>query len=232
MTDTNALIDKLAPESILRALEPEQLAELLRLSQQRDLKSGEVLISQDDDRSDFAAVLLSGSLKVMMISANGREIILNYCDPGDVVGEIAMLDHGPRTASVVADMPSTVLVVPTPTFQAVALTCPASMLGLLSALAKIIRQLNLVVESDRTFSMAPRLARALLRLLDPAHPEDGRLRHNPTQGDLGAFAGLARENVNRLLSDWEAQGIVERKGKEVHVRDREYLAILAEFGDD
>lgn len=232
MVDSQALIEQLTPDSILRALAPQQLEELLKLSQKRELQSGEVLISQDDQRSDFAAVLLSGSLKVGMVSPNGREIILNYCEAGEVVGEIAMLDNGPRTASVIAAEPSTVLVVPTPTFQAVALTCPASMLGLLRALAKIIRQLNMVVESDRTFSMAPRLARALLRLLDPDKPGDGKLRHNPTQSDLGAFAGLARENVSRLLSDWEAKGVVERVGKEMYVRDHEYLAVLAEFGDD
>lgn len=222
------LIKQLAPDTLLRALEPEQLEELLRSAKRRELKNGEILISQGDDRGDFAAVLLSGSLKVSMVSVNGREIILNYCDPGEVVGEIALLDRGPRTASVSAVGQSAVLIVPAPAFEALVQTNPASMTGLLRTLAHHIRQLNLVVESDRTFSMAPRLARAVLRLLD----DEGKLRHNPSQGDLGAFAGLARENVNRLLSEWEAQGIVERGGKSLTVLDREHLEMLAEFGDE
>lgn len=98
-------------------------------------------------------------------------------------------------------------------------------------LARRVRQLNLVIESDRTFSMAPRLARALVRLNDPAR-DDGRLRFDPNQSDLGAFAGLARENVSRLLSDWEAQGVIAREGRARSVRDPGYLQTLAEFGDD
>lgn len=79
--------------------------------------------------------------------------------------------------------------------------------------------------------MAPRLARALARLVDPAR-EDGRLRFDPNQSDLGAFAGLARENVSRLLSDWEAQGVIAREGRTLQVRDLPFLQTLAEFGDD
>ncbi|WAT19174.1 Crp/Fnr family transcriptional regulator [Aurantiacibacter sp. MUD11] len=232
MTERDNLIEQVAPDSLLRALEPAQLEELLRSSNRRDLKRGEVIISQGDDVGDFAVVLLSGSLKISMVSVNGREIILNYCSPGDVVGEITLLDSGPRTASVSAAEPSSVLVIPAPAFEQVALTNPASMIGLLRAMASRLRQLNRVVESDRAFSMAPRLARAMVRLLDPEDRENGKLRHNPSQGDLGAFAGLARENVNRLLAEWEDQGIVERNGRGLEVREREYLEFLAEFGDD
>jgi CRP-like cAMP-binding protein len=98
-------------------------------------------------------------------------------------------------------------------------------------LARRVRQLNMVIESDRTFSMAPRLALALVRLIDTAH-DDGRLRFDLNQTDLGAFAGLARENVSRLLSEWEAQGIIARDGRAMRVRDRDYLQTLAEFGDE
>lgn len=232
MDQDEALIEKLAPDSLLRALDPAQLAQLLKSSKRRELKRGEIIISQGDEVGDFAVILLSGSLKISMVSVNGREIILNYCKPGDVVGEIAMLDRGPRTASVSAAEASEVLVIPAPAFEAAATANHASMIGLLRAMAGHIRTANLVVESDRTFSMAPRLARALVRLLDPDDPDSGKLRHNPSQSDLGAFAGLARENVSRLLTDWEDKGIVAKSGRSLQVRDRDYLEFLAEFGDD
>jgi CRP-like cAMP-binding protein len=232
MDSPTTLIEQLSPETLLRALEPEQLAQLLRSSKQRQLKKGEIIINQGDEVGDFAVFLLAGSLKISMVSVNGREIILSYSNPGDVVGEIAMLDSGPRTATVSAAEPSTVLVIPAHAFVAAALANPRSMAGVMRAMAGRIRQLNLVVESDRTFSMGPRLARALVRLLDPADPRSGKLRHNPSQGDLGAFAGLARENVNRLLSEWEELGIVARSGRSLEVLDRDYLETLAEFGDD
>lgn len=225
------LIAGLSPDSLLRALEPAQLKDLLRSARQQELKPGEAVITQGDENGDFAVYLLSGGLKVSMVSSNGREIILNFCSPGELVGEIAMLDSGPRTATVSAIKPSSVLLIPAAAFAAAALSNPGSMAGVMRELARRIRQANLVVESDRTFSMAPRLALALVRLLEPGQSE-GRLRYSPSQSDLGAFAGMARENVSRLLSEWEAQGIVGREGKALVLRDIEYLELLAEFGDD
>lgn len=231
MDTLDDLIARLAPDTLLGALEPQQLQALLRNATRRELKPGEAIISQGDEDGDFAVFLLSGGLKISMVSAGGREIILNYCAPGEVVGEIAMLDSGARTATVSAVEPSSVLLLPSRTFIAAATANPASLIGVMRTLARRVRQLNLVIESDRTFSMAPRLARALMRLTDP-DCAGGRLRYNPSQSDLGAFAGLARENVSRLLSEWETRGIVGREGRALVIRDPGYLQTLAEFGDD
>ncbi|KEO90200.1 Crp/Fnr family transcriptional regulator [Erythrobacter longus] len=231
MDTAKTIIDTLAPDSLLRALSPEQLERLLAKSTRRSLKKGDVLINQGDEDGDFAVYLLSGALKISFVSAGGREIILNYSAPNELVGEIALLDSGPRTASVTAVVPSEALLLPTSTFLETVSTSPASVVGVMRELARRVRQLNLVVESDRTFSMGPRLARALVRLVDQ-NRDDGQLIYNPSQNDLGAFAGLARENVSRLLSEWESQGIIAREGRALLVRDAEYLELLAEFGDD
>lgn len=232
MDDHQALIARLEPDTLLRALAPDQLESLLRSSTRRELKRGEVILKQGDEPGDFAVFILSGTVKVSMVSATGREIILNYSSAGDLVGEIAMLDQQPRTATVSATEPTSILVIPSYVFQAAALANPASMGGVMRALANRLRQSNLVVESDRTFSMAPRLARALVRLLDPADPDGRRLRLNPSQSDLGAFAGIARENVSRLMSDWEERGILRRNDRSLQIIDREYLELLAEFGGE
>ncbi len=225
------VLAKLAPDSLLRALAPEQLSALLHKASRRELEPDEIVISQGDEHGDFAVYLLSGGLKISLFSASGREIILNYCAPGELVGEIAMLDSGPRTATVTAAVQSTILVLPSRAFLEAVSANPRSVVRAMRQLARRVRQLNLVVESDRTFSMGPRLARALVRLIDPDRA-DGRLLHNPSQSDLGAFAGLARENVSRLLTEWEAQGLIARDNRALVVRDPEYLRLLAEFGDE
>ncbi|MEP0391929.1 MAG: Crp/Fnr family transcriptional regulator [Erythrobacter sp.] len=231
MDTAKTIIDSLAADSLLRALSPDQLERLLAKSARRSLKKGDVLINQGDEDGDFAVYLLSGALKISFVSAGGREIILNYCGPNELVGEIALLDSGPRTASVTAVVPSEALLLPTNVFLETVSTNPASVVGVMRELAQRVRQLNLVVESDRTFSMGPRLARALVRLIDSGR-DDGHLIYDPSQNDLGAFAGLARENVSRLLSEWEGQAIIAREGRALVVRDAEYLRLLAEFGDD
>jgi CRP-like cAMP-binding protein len=231
MDSLDALIAGLAPDTLLRALAPERLAALLREGARCELRPGDTIIAQGDPNGDFAVVVLTGGLKITMVSASGHQIILNYCGPGELVGEIAMLDSGPRTASVTAAVPTSVLLLPSHTFMAAATATPDSAAGVMRELARRVRQLNLVIESDRTFSMAPRLARALVRLVDPDR-NDGRLRYDPSQSDLGAFAGLARENVSRLISEWETRGIIAREGRALKVRNLSFLHALAEFGDD
>lgn len=231
MDGVDQLIGQLAPETLLKALEPAQLHALLLSARRRDLEPGEAIITQGDANGDFAVCLLAGGLKVSIVTSGGREIILNYCNPGELVGEIAMLDSGLRTANVSAVVESTILLVPSHAFIAALLANPESMIGVMRALARRVRQANQVIESDRTFSMARRLARALVNLLDPDQP-DGRLRFNPSQSDIGAFAGLARENVSRLLSEWEADGVIERKGRRLFVRDAGYLEALSEAVSD
>lgn len=222
---------QLAPGSLLKALTKEQFEDLIRNSRRRELRTGETVISQGDEEGDFAVFLLSGGLKVSFVTVGGREIILSYCSPGELVGEIALLDNGPRTAAVVACARSSVYIIPKQAFLDTLSTNLASAVGVMRELARRIRQQNLVIESDRTFSMAPRLARALLRLVDQSR-DDGVLLHNPSQSDLGALAGLARENVSRLLSEWEELEIVAREGRSLIVRDAKYLQLLAEIGDE
>lgn len=225
----------LTPDGLLRALARDELEALLSKATRRELKPDEVIINQGDETGDFAVYLISGGLKVSFVSAGGREIILNYCMPGELVGEIAMLDSGPRTATVTAVSQASVLLLPTQAFLDAVSANPTSAVRVMKELARRVRQQNLVIESDRTFSMGPRLARALVRLIDPSQGDgenSGQLLHNPSQSDLGAFAGLARENVSRLLSEWETQGIIARKGRVLLVKDTEYLQLLAEFGDD
>jgi len=158
----------LTPDGLLRALARDELEALLSKATRRELKPDEVIINQGDETGDFAVYLISGGLKVSFVSAGGREIILNYCMPGELVGEIAMLDSGPRTATVTAVSQASVLLLPTQAFLDAVSANPTSAVRVMKELARRVRQQNLVIESDRTFSMGPRLARALVRLIDPS----------------------------------------------------------------
>ena len=226
MNDVRTLVSGLSAESLLRSFTDSELEVLLRSAKRKDLKRGEDVIRQGD-QGNHAVVLLAGHLKISIVSANGREIILAYSDPGDVVGEIALIDKGPRTATVTAIEPAIVLLIPAQAFEAAALASPGAMLRMLQLMAGRIRALNLMVEGDRAFTAGPRLARVLVRLMDGA----GQLRVAPNQSELGAFAGMARENVNRILTDWEGTGLIRRVGRNLEILDPEYIRELAEFGD-
>lgn len=223
------LIARLDERSLLRAFDDEVLSTLLQRATRRNLRKGEEIIRQGDD-GDYAVCVLEGYLKISLISANGREVILGYAEPGDVLGEIALLDSEPRTATVTATGQAVALIIPGQAIEDAALANPRSMLRMMRSMARRIRLLDGMVESDRAFSMAPRLARVLVRLL-PDGGDSGVLRLELSQSDLGAFAGMSRENVNRQLGDWEEQGVLRRSGRRIELLEPDYFRDLAEFGD-
>jgi len=106
-------------------------------------------------------------------------------------------------------------------------------LRLLRAMARRLRQSNQVIEADRAYTSGPRLARFLLRLMIAGNDNDpqsgeGQLKLALSQGELGNFAGMSREQINRQLSAWAESGVVALKGGRVTILDREALMDVAE----
>jgi CRP/FNR family transcriptional regulator, cyclic AMP receptor protein len=96
-------------------------------------------------------------------------------------------------------------------------------------MARRLRQNNTVIEADRAYTSGPRLARFLLRLMmNGTDDTETRLKLALSQGELGNFAGMSREQINRQLSAWAEGGIVALKSGRVTVLDRMALVDIAE----
>ena len=211
--------------SLFSACRADELADLLALSTRHDMKKGPTLLLQGDP-GDQVLILLSGNAKVTMVAMNGREITLDYADPGALLGEIAVLDGGERSASVIALSSGSYLRLTRAAFEAFIERQPGVAWRLLKELARRLRQTNSTVESDRAFSSGPRLARFLQRLM-LSETATGRLRLDLSQAELGAFAGMSRENINRQLSAWADAGIIALEHGQIRVRDSGILAEIA-----
>lgn len=215
--------------SLFSACRADELADLLALSTRHDMKKGQTLLLQGDP-GDQVLILLSGNAKVTMVAMNGREITLDYADPGALLGEIAVLDGGERSASVIALSSGSYLRLSRAAFEAFIERQPGVAWRLLKELARRLRQTNSTVESDRAFSSGPRLARFLQRLM-LSETATGRLRLDLSQAELGAFAGMSRENINRQLSAWADAGIIALEHGQIRVRDSGFLAEIAASSD-
>jgi CRP/FNR family transcriptional regulator, cyclic AMP receptor protein len=226
------LSEKLAAQSLFADCEADELAEIILRSQHRSFKRGQEIMAQGDEGNSLF-IVLSGLARVSMIAANGREIILDYAEPGAVLGEIAFLDGGDRTASVHAVEPVDALSLSRTAFDEVAARFPGLTMRLLKAMARRLRQTNTVIEAERAYASGPRLARFLLRLMmtaeeDRSHGGEGRLKLDLSQSELGNFAGMSREQINRQLSAWADTGLIGLKGGRVSIVDREALMDVAE----
>ena len=206
--------------SLLSACSREELVDLFSHGSVAPFRMHDTLLAQGED-GDSLVMLLSGCARVSMVSSNGREIILDYAEEGTVLGEIALLDSQPRTATATAIAPGKLLRVSRAAVEAFVERHPRVALRMMRAMAGRLRQATSTIESDRAFAAGPRLARHLRRLIDERR--GSRLRHDLSQAELGSFVGISREHVNRQLSAWADAGVVEVKGGRIRVLDRGYL---------
>ena len=213
---------KLPDHSLLQLLTEAELAQLLHTARVNAAAKGDVLLRQGD-AGDSLIILLEGQARVTVYTANGREIVLEYADAGAVLGEIALLDGGERTASVIAMGPVRYLSIGRAAFEALLASNHQIALRIMRELALRLRVANQTIETDRAYAAGPRLARFLLRLMRG----EGVPRITLSQTELSMFAGISRENINRQLSLWSQAGVTVVEPGGIRIVDPETLEDIA-----
>lgn len=129
-------LERLAEIPLFSALSKKDLGRIAKASNEVTVEAGHVLVDQGDAGRD-AYVILEGTATV---KRNGRKV--GVLKPGDSVGELALLDHGPRTATVVADTPLVALVLTAREFSGILEEVPGLAQKLLGQLASRVRELD------------------------------------------------------------------------------------------
>lgn len=214
MLDTTLAIDSLQRCVLFAHVRADALEELASQMRRRRFRRGEVIFHQGDV-GDSLQVVSSGSVKIVLASAEGEEAIIATLQPGDFFGELALLDGAPRSTTATAIEPTETLALPREQFVELLGRDPQIAQALLHALAGELRRLTSHVEELHFLDLAGRLATRLARLAREAAPNvDGRVDLNwpYTQSDLAAMIGGTRQSVNRLLSGLVEEGllVVER----------------------
>src|ERR1700720_4914573 len=163
------------------------------------------------DKGDGCYRVEEGLLKASVGAPNGSERILGILGPGSVVGELSMIDGAPRSASVTALRDSKLYFVSQADFDAIGKSNPEIYRDVMKMLARRLRDTNDALAASSFLSVKGRVARALLSLAEAFGKDVGNgrilIRQKVNQSDLAAMAGIARENVSRVLKDWNASEI-------------------------
>jgi CRP-like cAMP-binding protein len=166
------------------------------------------------DPGDGCYLVDEGLLKVNCISPSGTERVLAILGPGDLVGELAMIDGAPRSASVAALRESKLRFVSRATFDAVGRARPELYRHITIMLARRLRDIDEVVTASSFLPLKGRTAAVLLRLAEAFGKDVGGgrivIHLKVSQSDIAAMAGIARENVSRILQDWMRHSLVSR----------------------
>lgn len=205
---------------------PDEVAEaLVGASRERGLRRGETVFVQGD-AGDAAYVVVSGKVVVEQKASSGADTVLALLGPGQVFGELSVLDGAERSASARAIEPSVVRELTQEALQRVLEERPELVGWLLRYVAARLRRANDTV-SDLVFSDVPaRVAGALLGLAEQFGEavHDGlRVEHGMTQLELAQLAGAARETVNKALADFNRRGWITSKSRWLVIHDADAL---------
>jgi CRP-like cAMP-binding protein len=199
----------------LAALPTELSQSLFAKARPVSLKADQTLFMVGDE-GDGCYQVEEGLLKASIAAPGGGERILAILGPGSVVGELSMIDGGPRSASVTALRDSKLGFVGRSAFEAFGQSRPELYRHVATLLSRRLRDTDDALVATNFLSLKGRLARALLSLAEAFGRDIGQgrilIRQKVSQSDLAAMAGVARENVSRVLNDWVKRRLVSRLG--------------------
>ena len=208
------------PEAELRALASQGRA--------RSYAAG-VTIFHEGDPGDSLHIIIEGSVRVAVLSPSGAETTLAVLGPGEFVGDLALLDGRPRSASVVALQPTKTLVVTRNSFTRWLSERPQAALALLETLSLRVRRTDEALADFAFLDLPHRLAKRLLALanVQPEGNPSDRVRLRVTQAELASMLGVSRESVNKQLNIFAREGWIALGRGWVALTDPEALRTFA-----
>ena len=171
------------------------------------------VLYREGDSADGCYRVEDGLLKVTMVANSGTERILAFHGPGAIVGELAIIDGLPRSVSAVAVRGSALS--SRAAFEVFAEKHhPEFCQSLFRLLTKRVRDRDKIVAATSFLMIKGRIAQTLLELADHFGQDVGRgrivIRQKIRQRDIAAMAGTARENVTRIINDWQRCKLMSR----------------------
>jgi CRP/FNR family transcriptional regulator, cyclic AMP receptor protein len=172
----------------------------------------QTMIITEGDETSSLYIVLSGKVRVFSSDDKSKEVTLLIQEPGSYFGEIALLSHEPRSASVVSLEKTTCAVISKSDFINWLMNHPEVAVTLLGVLSEKIRHLTGKVRQMALSNVYERTVKALQELA--VTEGDVSVIHNrPTQQDLASMVGASREMVNKIMHELTKGGYVSIEEK-------------------
>lgn len=209
-------------------LEESARAKLSAMIHTKRYASGEVVF-REGDPGDSMLVVMRGHVRILTTADDGKGIILAMLGPGEVIGEIALLSGGERSAEAISEGAVELAVLSKRDLIPYLERNPKICIRLLRILALRLRDTSETLK-DRTFlSLEARFAKSILKLSDAfgRETENGiRIELKLSQKNLGEMLGVSRESINKQLQAWSGQGIARFNRGYIEIMQRNALAAL------
>ena len=214
---------------IFADLEPEALDQLCRYAKHTTVKRGATIAAKGDPGNNLFAVI-AGTVKISSSSPDGRNAILNLIGPGEIFGEIAVLDGAPRSADATANTNCELYIIDRRDFLPFVKSQPTLAMRFIELLCERLRRTSDQVEQIILQNLPGRLASALLRLSEKHDVATQGRTIAMTQQEISEMVGMTRESINKQLRAWAARDWVRLEHGAIVVLKAEMLRELAEAG--
>ncbi len=187
----------------------------------------DTMIFHKDQAGDVLYMIETGRVDIILPKEDGKEAVIDTWGPGDVFGEMAILDGQPRSASAQASEDTVTYTLSREEFQRHLATSPKLASALIALLSTRLRHMMQYAESLAFLDVHGRIARTLLELAGRygfQTPDGVEIDLDLTQTELARMVGATRERVNRALASFRAQGILDLRGKKIAIRDPKRLS--------
>ncbi|TVO52270.1 Crp/Fnr family transcriptional regulator [Denitromonas halophila] len=203
---------------LFQGLSDERLVSVARCAMMRRIPRGQAVVRAGDP-PDYVYFVLTGSLKVLVSDEDGREVILTILGQGELFGEMGIFEEQPRSASVVAVMPSDLVMISKHDFKQLMRDDFDIAWRIMSNLADRLRNADRKIESLALMDVYGRVAHLLLEMGEEQDGEMVVVRKISKQ-DIAKMIGASREMVSRVMKDLGLQGLIEETPNGIILRDR------------
>lgn len=219
--DRNQIIDVLATTNLFGGSERDTLEAVAAGCIQRVYARDQFLWFQGDP-GDRLLIVTDGLVKVIVHGLSGNQIVLAALGPPETLGELALVDQGPRSASVVAAQKTTALLIHRSILLDLMRRDTTFLEAMLKSVGSLLRRLTEQTADMVFLDLGGRVAKLLLRLSD----EHGRQSNGTmvldlrlTQTDLAQMVGASRPAVNRILQSLAARRLLTIDGHTIEIHD-------------
>jgi CRP/FNR family cyclic AMP-dependent transcriptional regulator len=202
-------------------LDADELQRISALCHTQHLSAGEMLF-QKGDPGDALFAVRRGQIRIETGTSDGGRLTLNFLGPGDLFGEVAVLDGQSRTADAAAGEPTELFVLRREDFIGHLEREPRVAVKLIMLLCQRIRWMSERMDESVQQPLPVRLARRLCALASDFGSEV-----HISQEQLGVFVGAARESVNRQLQLWRKDGILDLQRGRILLQNMTKLTAVA-----
>lgn len=197
--------------------------------------SAGTVIFQRGDEGTYLIVLVSGRIKLSLITPQGKELSLRQLEAGTVLGEMAILDGQPRSADATAVTATEGYVIAKRDFIEILTRNPTAAQAIIHYLCTKLRETTEQLETIALYDLEARVARFFLATLRNIHgeelPESANLQLSLSQTEIASIVGASRPKINRSILALEEAGAIRRNDGIIHCHIGR-LFTIAEPDDD